>query len=297
MPRPVRSMLFVPADSEKKIAKSQSVGADAIILDLEDSVSPARKDTARAMAAEVLRDARGGGGAAVWVRINPFDSEHALADLAAVVRGGPAGIMLPKAAGPDDLVRLSHCLDVLELRDSLAPGSIRTLPVATETAGAALRLPLYAERAVPRLFGLTWGAEDLSADLGAAGNRGDDGRLALTYRTVRAMMLLAAKAAGVAAIDAIWPDFRDLEGLRADSLSSRREGFAGRMAIHPAQVEPINEAYSPSADEISHAEAVVAAFDAEPDAGVVALDGKMLDMPHLKQARHIIAMRDAFGPR
>jgi citrate lyase subunit beta/citryl-CoA lyase len=291
MTRLVRSILFVPGDSDRKIEKSQTSGADAIMLDLEDSVAPGRKDVARATVAAFLQQPHDGG-VARWVRINPIDTPDALPDLAAVVAGRPAGILLPKASGPADVALLSCYLDALEVREGLESGLIPVMSVATETARAALTLHKYADTVLPRLFGLTWGAEDLSSALGASSNKDDSGQLDLTYRTVRSLMLMAAKACDVAAFDTVYPDFRDLEGLKQDSLSSRREGFNGRFAIHPDQIAVINEAFSPTVEEIDWSEQVVAAFAAEPGVGVVALDGKMLDMPHLKQARNILALRD-----
>ncbi|WP_298396430.1 CoA ester lyase [Sphingobium sp.] len=293
MSAPVRSILFVPGDSERKIEKSRASGADAIVLDLEDSVAQARKAIARETVATLLRDGARADKMAYWVRINPIDTPDALHDLAAIVAGRPAGILLPKAQSPADVAQLSLYLDALEIRDDIAPGSIPIMPVATETARAPLTLHHYPDAALPRLFGITWGAEDLSSALGASSNKDDDGRLSLSYRVARSLTLMAAKACGVEAIDTVYPDFRDLDGLKRDSLASRREGFTGRFAIHPDQVEIINAAFSPTSDEIAWSQQVVAAFAAAPDAGVVALDGKMLDMPHLKQARHILALSDA----
>jgi citrate lyase subunit beta / citryl-CoA lyase len=294
---PVRSMLFVPGDSERKIEKSRGSEADALIYDLEDSVAEARKPLARRMIAEYLR---GGGtkpGVAQWVRINPLTSRECLHDLAAIVAGRPAGILLPKAEGPADVQRVSYYLDVLEARDGVPAGSIGIIPVATEIARAPFALGAYADAGLARLFGITWGAEDLSADMGAATNMDDDGRLALTYRTVRSLMLLAAKACRVEALETVYPDFRDADGLRRSSVAARREGFTGRCAIHPDQVGVINEAFSPSAEDIAFAERVVAAFAAQPEAGAVGVDGRMLDKPHLTQARKVLAMRDAFAAR
>lgn len=287
---PVRSILFVPGDSERKIEKSRASRADALVLDLEDSVAQSRKGVARDMVAELLRQP---GGPIQWVRINPIDSREALYDLAAVVGGRPAGILLPKAESPADVARLSAYLDALEVREGIEPQSILVMPVTTETAGAPLTLHEYAKAKLTRLYGLTWGAEDLSSALGAASNKDEEGHLDLTYRMVRSLTLLAAKAAGVEPIDTVYPDFRDVEGLRNDSLSSRRQGFTGRFAVHPDQVDVINAAFSPTPDEIAYSEQVIAAFAAAPDAGVVSLEGKMLDLPHLKQARHILALRDA----
>lgn len=294
MSRPIRSILFVPGDSERKIEKSRVSRADAIVLDLEDSVALARKAAAREIVGKLLKDGERHSDAALWVRINPLSSPDSLLDLAAIVAGAPAGLLLPKADGPEDVVRLSRFLDALEVRDGIETGSIKIIPVATETARAPLALHRYPEASLDRLYGLTWGAEDLSSALGAASNGSETGTLDLTYRMVRSLTLLASKACDVEAIDTVYPDFRDIDGLRRDSLSSRREGFSGRFAIHPDQVDVINEAFSPSADDIAHAEKVIAVFAADPEAGVVALDGKMLDLPHLKQAQRMLAMRDAF---
>lgn len=292
-----RSWLFIPGDSDKKLGKADGTGADALILDLEDSVAPASKPAARERVRAFL-DARPPGtrGPALWVRVNPLD-EGAMADLAAVIGGAPDGIVLPKIDGPADVRRLGHCLDALEAREALAPGRTRILPVATETAAAPFRLGEFAGAMLPRLSGLTWGAEDLSAALGASTNRDASGEWAHTYRMARSLVLLAAKAAGVQAIDTLHADFRDGDGLRASSLSAAREGFTGRLAIHPAQVGPINEAFAPSEEDAAHARRVVAAFAAQEGAGVVGLDGKMLDIPHLKQARAVLARHEAFAAR
>lgn len=288
----LRSFLFVPGDSERKLAKGVTSGADALILDLEDSVAPERKQTARAMVVEHLlaapaRASGTRGTPELWVRINPM-TEGGLDDLVAVVRAAPDGLVVPKVDHPDDLARLSLMLDALERRDGVER-PIRLMPVATETARAPFALGAYADVALPRLYGLTWGAEDLGTALGASTNRDPDGGWAFTYRMVRAQCLLAAHAAGVAAIDTLHADFRDEAGLRAESLAAAREGFSGRLAIHPAQVAVINAAFTPGADEIDHARRVIAAFAANPGAGAVGLDGKMLDRPHLKQAQALLA--------
>jgi citrate lyase subunit beta/citryl-CoA lyase len=293
----LRSLLFVPGDSERKIEKARSCAADALVLDLEDSVASGRKAVARQIVSEHLKNVAGSPVPAQWVRINALSSTEALLDLASIVGGKPAGILLPKADNPSDVLRVSYYLDALEAREGLAIGSIAVLPVATETARAPLSLALYPDAALPRLYGLTWGAEDLSAALGAATNLDEDGRLSLTYRTVRSLTLLAAKASGVEAVDTVYPNYRDLDGLRRSSIASRREGFSGRFAIHPDQVDVINEAFSPSADDVAFAERVVAAFDAAPDTGTVGVDGKMLDRPHLLQAQKILAMRALFAGR
>lgn len=287
----IRSFLFVPGDSEKKLAKGDESRADALILDLEDSVAPSRKEAGRAMVAEYLRSRADPRTPELWVRINPLD-EGGLGDLAAIVQASPDGIMIPKAEGPEDILRLSHCLDALEARDGVRR-PIRILPVATETARSIFRLGAYAEHRLPRLYGLTWGAEDLSSAIGASTNRGPDGGFAFTYQMVRSHCLLAAKAAGVEAVETLQADFRDEAGLRASCALARQEGFTGRMAIHPAQVGPINEGFLPTADEVAFAERVIAVFAANPDAGTLGLDGKMLDVPHLKQARKVLALSKA----
>lgn len=288
-----RSLLFVPADSEKKLAKASDSGADALILDLEDSVSPERKAIAREMARDYLQ--AHAGGPLPWLRINPI-GQGGLDDLVAIVRARPAGLIVPKGEGPRDVVDLGLMLDALEARDGIET-PIPLIPIATETAKAVLLLPAFADVALPRLAGITWGAEDLAASLGARSNRGPDGSLDLTYRLARSSCLLAAKAAGVAAIDTVWTDFSDTAGFEADCAAAAREGFVGRMAIHPNQVQAINAAFTPSADEIAHARGVVDAFAAAPGAGVVNLGGKMFDVPHLKQARALLAQSEALSSR
>jgi citrate lyase subunit beta/citryl-CoA lyase len=290
----LRSFLFVPGDSEKKLAKGAGTGADALILDLEDSVAPARKVLARAMVRDYLAAPRTGM-PELWVRMNPL-SDGGLDDLVAVVRAGPDGIVVPKVDGPADLVRISGFLDALERRDGIER-KIRLLPVATETPRAPFGLAHYHETPLPRLYGLTWGAEDLSTALGASSNRDPEGRWAFTYRMVRSQCLLAAKACGVAAIETLYVDFRDDAGLRADCAEASREGFTGRVAIHPDQVAAINQAFSPSEAETAHAQRVVEAFSANPGSGVVGLDGKMLDIPHLRQAEQVLARAAAIAGR
>jgi citrate lyase subunit beta / citryl-CoA lyase len=294
---PLRSFLFVPGDSEKKLEKTLESTADALVLDLEDSVAPPRKPEARRIVAAHLRSGRTRPGLELWVRINPLSGDDALDDLAAIVAARPAGLLLPKCEGAGDVRRLSHCLDALEVRDGAPRGAIGIIAVATETAVATFTLGEYRGPGMERLRGLTWGAEDLSADVGAATNKDPDGRLALTYRMVRSTMLLAAKAAGVQALETAYPDFRDIDALRATLDGARKEGFSGGFAIHPAQVEALNDAFSPSAEDIALAERVVAAFDADPSVGTIGIDGKMYDRPHLVQARKVLAMRDAFTAR
>ncbi len=292
----LRSFLFVPGDSDKKLAKGQGSGADALILDLEDSVAPARKALARDMVAAYLGTAHAPGGPQLWVRINPLD-EGGIADLAGIVRPGLDGVMIPKIDGPADVVRLGHYLDVMESREGLAAGSIRILPVATETAKAPFGIGEFRHHVLPRLYGLTWGAEDLSTALGASGNRDETGGYAFTYRMARSLCLAGARAAGVEPVDTLYVDFRDPEGLARDCAAASSEGFTGRIAIHPDQVAGINAAFSPSAAEVEHARRVLAAFAAQPDVGTVGLDGKMLDVPHLKQAQRVMARHDSHARR
>ena len=286
MTAPPRSWLFVPGDSERKLQKGGESGADALILDLEDAVAAGRRPVARDMIREYL-GARTGG-PQLWVRINPLDGEG-LVDAAAVVRAAPAGLVVPKVSGPAELLRVSHWLDALEARDGLPPGGIRLLSVATETAAAVLGLSDYARIAVPRLHGLTWGAEDLAAALGASSNQEAGGGLSLTYRIARSACLVAAVAAGAQPIDTLEPDFRDEAALHAACAAARREGFTGKIAIHPAQVAPINAGFQPTAEEVAFARRVVAAFATNPGIGTVGMDGRMLDMPHLRQAERVLA--------
>ena len=283
----LRSFLFVPGDSDKKLAKGEAAGADALILDLEDSVSAARKPLARGMVHDYLAARSAKRSCQLWVRINPID-ETGLDDLVAVVRARPDGILVPKVNHPSDLQRLGHYLDVLERRDGITT-PIRFMPVATETARAPFGLAVYQDTPLPRLYGMTWGAEDLSTAIGASTNRDPQGRFTFTYRMVRSLTLLAAKASGVAAIETLYADFRDDKGLRADCAEASREGFVGRIAIHPDQVAGINDAFTPSESEIAHAQRVVGAFAAAGNAGVVGLDGKMLDIPHRRQAEQVLA--------
>lgn len=287
----MRSLLFVPADSQSKLDKTAQSPADVLILDLEDAVAPSRKPTARELAAAHLQATHGRRNWQAFVRINPLSGPDALADLAAVVAPGLDGIVLPKADGAADLGRLAHYLDALEARAGMKPGSTRILVVATETARAMLNLSSYMLNS-PRLVGLTWGAEDLSAAIGAVTNREDDGELSHAYLMARSSCLLTAAAAGVPAIDTLFSNYRDTAGLEADCRQSRRRGFLGRIAIHPDQVEIINRCYTPSEEDIALARAVVAAFDATPDAGTVGIGGIMYDRPHLVQAMRTLANVD-----
>lgn len=271
-----RSLLFVPGDRPDRFAKAAASGADALILDLEDSVAPERKAEARGAIADWLAGDRP---VPSLVRINPLDGEHARDDLAAVLGARPDGIVLPKAEGAAS-VRL-----LVEWAGGDCPP---ILPIATETAAAVFHLGSYAP-VCAHLFGLTWGAEDLPAAIGAATSREPDGRYTPPYEMVRALTLFGAHAAGVAAIDTVYPAIADVEGMRAYVGRSRRDGFTGMMAIHPGQVAIINAGFTPSEAEIAHARAVVRAFADNPGAGVLRLDGRMIDAPHLKQAQALLA--------
>ena len=282
----MRSWLFVPGDSDRKADKAASSGADILIFDLEDSVAASQKDLARKMVADRITNA--GRDWSLWVRVNPFDGGLTFNDLDAVIRPGLAGILLPKPEGGPDVARLADAIASREVAAGITPGTIRIAPVATETATALFNLSSYVP-AHPRLAALTWGAEDLAADIGAATNRGDDNDFTAPYKLVRNLALFAAAAARVPAIDTLHADFRDIEGLERECRTSRRDGFVGRLAIHPAQVEVINRCYTPSAAETIWAQRIVDAFAANPDAGALGLDGKMIDLPHLVAARKTLA--------
>jgi len=290
----LRSMLFVPGDSEKKLAKSESVSADALILDLEDSVAPENKTMARGLVCEFLAAHADERKQQIWVRINPIDQAEAGADLGAVIRARPDGIIQPKTRSPDDVILLGKRIGTYEMEHEIPVGSTRILPVATETPEALFSLGDYV-RCDKRLAGLTWGAEDLSAAVGALDNKDSDGNWTQPYQLARSLCLFAAHAAGVEAIDTLYAYFRDADGLHASCREARRDGFGGKLAIHPAQVDVINEAFTPDAIEITHARRVVELFDSNPGVGTLALDGVMLDMPHLKQARRILAMAESAG--
>ncbi len=285
----LRSMLFVPADSERKMTKGLQSPADALILDLEDSVAPERKPVAREMATQFLCDHASATKSALFVRINPLDSGLALQDLAAVVRPGLAGIMQPKTYGAQDVLRLGYYLDALEAKAGMPAGAVKIVPVATETAQAMLNMQSF-NAPIPRLVGVTWGAEDLSAAIGAVSNRDEDGQYSPLYTLASSLCLCAAASTGALPIDTLYADFKDVAGLMAACRASRRRGYGGRIAIHPDQVTTINEAYSPSEKELEHAQRVVDAFAQNPGTGTLSLDGVMYDMPHLKQARRTLGL-------
>jgi citrate lyase subunit beta / citryl-CoA lyase len=280
----MRSFLFVPADSERKLARGPQSGADALILDLEDSVAPAIRPAARRLARGFL-DANPGDGCERWVRINPLAGADALDDLAAVMPGRPDGILLPKCT-PADLRTLDHYLSAFEAAGVQRVGATRIVAIATETPAAMFALGGYAGVS-PRLFGITWGAEDLAACIGG-NNRRADGAYDDVYRLARSLCLLAAANAGVEPIDTIFTDFRNEAGLAGECAAAKRSGFTAKMAIHPAQIATINRIFTASADELLWARRVVAAFAENPQAGTIALDGKMIDRPHLTLARRLL---------
>lgn len=279
-PAKTRSWLFAPGDSERKLAKVAACGADVVIVDLEDAVAPPNKARARGMAAEWLADHPG-----AWVRINPLSTHLWQDDLDAVLPAQPAGIMLPKAAGPAEVAQLASA--IADRAGADAP--IGILPLVSETATAALTIPVYAANIPPRLTGLTWGAEDLSTVLGATRKRDDRGNWTDAFRLIRAQLLLTAHAAGVLPIDTLFAEFKDLTGLARVAAASYADGFAGMLAIHPDQVPVINAAFSPTAEQLAEARAIIAAFAADPGAGTVQLDGRMLDQPHLALAKRLLA--------
>ena len=289
--RPARSWLFAPGDSERKMTKAASGLADIVLIDLEDSVVPQAKAAAREAAAEFIasRDDRH----RLWVRVNPLDGEWTAPDLDAIMPARPGGILLPKAEGRADLDTLDTMLGEREADAGIAVGTTPVAALVTETPAAMFTTGSYA--GAPRLTAMTWGAEDLSSALGASEMFGADGEYLPTYELARSLCLLGAKAAGVTPLETIMSDFRDLDGLQKRARKCWRAGFRGMLAIHPAQVPVINEAFSPSAQEVRHAHAVVQAFEDSPGAGTVGVDGKMLDRPHLAQARDMIALAETHG--
>jgi citrate lyase subunit beta/citryl-CoA lyase len=283
----MRSMLFVPAHDSRKLTKGLSSNADALIIDLEDSVPDAEKARARGMCAAFVREHRAS--KRLFVRINTLGTGHTLSDLDAVVRAQPDGIMLPKCANGRDVATLAGYLSEFEARDGVTIGSIRILPIVTETAASLFGLHTYATDAGARLCGLFWGGEDLASDMGAVSNRDSEGRYTSPYQLARSLVLLGATAAQVPAIDAVYTNFRDVEGLKAEAAEALRDGFTGKVAIHPDQIGPINEAFTPSAVDIAWAQRVIAAFAASPSAGAISINGKMLDRPHYLSAQRVLA--------
>jgi citrate lyase subunit beta/citryl-CoA lyase len=268
-----RSWLFVPADSERKIARALDTDADAIIFDLEDSVAPEQKGTARDILKALPKRSNG---PEWWVRVNPLGSEFLRDDLKLIGSAYVHGIVLPKAESGADVTQLAH-----------RTGNIPIHAIVTETAASLFGLLSYRDPKSP-LVAMSWGAEDLSAALGASSKYDADGSLSFTYRLARSLCLAGAAAAGVQPVDGVFADFKNEKGLRAEAQAAAREGFTGKLAIHPAQVAVINAAFTPSKDEVRHAEEIVAAFEAHPDAGVLSINGRMVDRPHLVQARRVL---------
>jgi citrate lyase subunit beta/citryl-CoA lyase len=293
----VRSFLFVPGDSERKQTKALATAAEALILDLEDSVDASQLPFARARVRELLRSRPDRGGQQLWVRVNALSSGLLLEDLSAVMpdkgEGGPDGVVLPKVSALREIEEIAHYLTALEVRGGQEPGATRLMVIATETPAGLLSLPSYPEKITPpvsqRLAALTWGSEDLGAALGVAARVDESGSPTLTFQTARTWCLLTAAALSVQAIDGVYVDFRNGEGLGRELHNARRDGFSGKLAIHPDQVEAINAAFVPTGAEIGRAQRIIAAFAAAPGAGVVSLDGQMIDRPHLVQAQRILA--------
>ncbi|MEK6540980.1 MAG: CoA ester lyase [Pseudomonadota bacterium] len=280
-----RSWLFIPGDSEKKLGKIADCGADAVIIDLEDSVAASQKDAARQLTASYLADHVGHVPQQLWVRINPLDSPWCAKDVAEITAHAPMGLVLPKAEGPSDVERLSAIIDAADE----GARSIRIHAIATETPRAVLKLPEFADCPAGRLSALSWGAEDLATAIGASANRDENGRFLDVFQNVRIQALLAAHAAGVQAIETLHADYRDDMGLRQSSEAARIVGFTGRLAIHPAQVPIINAAFLPSEAEAEWAQRIVAAFADAGAVGTVGIDGKMIDRPHLLQSQTLLA--------
>src|SRR5215831_183002 len=282
-----RSWLFAPGDSEKKMLKAAEGAADIVIFDLEDAVTLQNKPAARALVADFLKRQQGGL-ARLWVRVNPLDGPHTLADLAAIMPGRPGGIMLPKSRGRRDAELLNHYLSALEVANGIEQGSTKVIVLVTECAEGMFTTGEY--RNVPRVVALTWGAEDLADSIGASSNRNADGSYGFTYELARSLCLLGAAAAGVTAIETIQGDFKDLDGLRKRAEKVRRDGYRGMLAIHPAQVDVINEAFTPSSEEIAAAQEIVDLFAANPGAGTIGYKGGMLDRPYLSRAQALLKL-------
>jgi citrate lyase subunit beta/citryl-CoA lyase len=281
-----RSWLFAPGDSERKMEKATASPADIVIFDLEDAVAEAERPKARGLVSAFLK-AHADQRARLWVRINPLQGPHALADLASVMPAAPGGIMLPKPRGRADAELLHHYLTALEAAAGIEHGATRVIVIATETPEGMLATGTYA--GVPRIAAMTWGAEDIATALGAIHNRGADGSYDFTYQLARSLCLVGAAVTGVPAIETIHGDFRDEAGLRALTAEVRRAGFRGMLAIHPAQVEIINAAFTPSAEEQASAQEIVDIFAANPGAGTIGYKGAMLDRPHLARAQAVLA--------
>ncbi|OHC90625.1 MAG: citrate lyase [Sphingomonadales bacterium GWF1_63_6] len=281
----MRSWLFAPGDSERKMRKAADSAADVVLLDLEDAVAIDNKALARQLVGEFLQSHTEGRDR-LWVRINPLDGPYTLLDLAAIMPARPGGIMLPKVHGRQDVDRVDHYLSALEVANGIEQGSTPLIVLVTETAEAMFHTGDY--KGAPRVVALTWGAEDLADSIGAISNRNADGSYGFTYELARSLCLLGAATAGVTAIETIQGDFRDLDGLKARADMVRRQGYRGMLAIHPAQVDVINAAFTPTLEEIAEAQAVVDIFAANPGVGTIGYKGGMLDRPHLSRAQQLL---------
>lgn len=294
----IRSWLFVPGDNERKLSKGLENAADALILDLEDSVADNRQEIAREMVCDFLNVNSDRSRQQLWVRINPLDNPLSLPDLTSVMPGKPDGIVLPKVYSAEDVNTLDKYLSILEVREGLEQGSTKILCVATETAASLLTFHTYLDNVSNRLVGMTWGGEDLAAALGASNNRNPvTGEYDDPFLLAKSFCLATARAIDVQPVGVVFVDYRALDSLKADCLRDRQSGFIGKIAIHPAQSAIINEAFTPSEKEIVHAQKVIDVFEQNPGLGTVGLDGKMLDMPHLKQARNVMALAEQIKAR
>lgn len=286
-PLKMRSWLFAPGDSERKMEKAAAGNADIAIFDLEDAVSPEEKPTARRIVHDFL-ERRDENRTRLWVRVNPLDGPHTLADLAAIMPGKPGGIMLPKVYGRADVETMDHYLSAFEAAHGIDQGATKLIVLVTETAAAMFTTGDY--KGAPRVVALTWGAEDLAASIGASNNRNADGSYSFTYELARSLTLLGAATADVLPIETIQGDYRDLEGLRARAEKVRRDGYRGMLAIHPAQVDVINAAFDPTSEEIAEAQDIVDIFAANPGVGAIGYKGGMLDRPYLARAQALLAL-------
>ena len=284
-PATARSWLFAPGDSEKKMTKAMEGSADIVLIDLEDAVAPDAKAAARPMVHDFIA-ANPAQRQRLWVRINPFDGPHTLADLAAVMPARPGGIMLPKVYGRADVEKLDHCLSALEVSNGIEEGSTPVIVLITETAEAMFHTGDY--KGAPRVVALTWGAEDLADSVGASSNKNADGSYSFTYELARSLTVLGAATAGVTAIETISADFKDLDALRERAERVRRDGYRGMLAIHPAQVDVINAAFTPTEAEIAEAQEIVDIFAANPGVGAIGWKGGMLDRPYLARAERLL---------
>lgn len=284
-PISARSWLFAPGDSEKKMTKAMEGSADIVLIDLEDAVSIENKPLARTMVHDFLK-ANPEQRSRLWVRINPLDGPYTLLDLAAIMPAHPGGIMLPKVYGRQDVETLDKYLEAFEVANGIEQGSTPIIVLVTETAEAMFHTGDY--KGAPRVVALTWGAEDLADSIGASNNRNPDGSYGFTYELARSLCVLGAATAGVTAVETIQGDFKDLEGLKARAEKVRRDGYRGMLAIHPAQVDVINAAFTPTEEEIAEAQEIVDIFAVNPGVGAIGYKGGMLDRPYLARAERLL---------